>query len=67
MAELRINRDWCKGCEYCIQVCPKDVLGFSEGLNVRGIHYIEAKNIESCTACKLCAIVCPDIVIEVYK
>jgi len=59
----------CKGCGHCINACPKDIIGFSEKLNVKGYHMatITEENMPKCIACASCAIVCPDLVIEVEK
>ncbi len=64
---LKINKDRCKGCEYCVLFCPKNVLKMSDDLNTRGVHYIVISNPENCTSCGICAMMCPDVCIEVYK
>jgi 2-oxoglutarate ferredoxin oxidoreductase subunit delta len=67
LPELRINRDRCKGCAYCVAFCPKEVLRMSEDLNSRGVHSLEVAFPEKCTGCGICATMCPDLCIEVYK
>lgn len=55
----------CKGCTYCIEFCPEDVLAISPGMNGKGYHYpVVAKGKEeSCVACNFCSLVCPDFAI----
>ena len=33
-----IIEDRCKGCGYCIEFCPRQVLEFSTGFNAKGYH-----------------------------
>ena len=61
------QRDRCKACGYCVAFCPKDVLGMSDDLNVRGVHYACVVDKDRCTGCAICGIVCPDMAIEVYR
>lgn len=63
---LRINRNRCKGCRLCIDVCPKKNLGVSSLFNKMGYHYVEQAEEDGCTGCRKCAIICPDAAIELY-
>ena len=67
VSRLKINKDRCKGCGYCVQFCPKGVLKMSDDLNIRGIHSVVVVKPENCTSCGICAMMCPDVCIEVYK
>jgi len=71
---IKIDREFCKGCLRCVEVCPKQLLEVSKKLNTKGYYPASFKeeNINEdeerkCTACKLCAITCPDVAIEVYR
>ena len=54
-----INRAWCKGCEICVQFCPKNVLELDKE------DKAFAARPEDCICCKLCEFRCPDFAIEV--
>ncbi|NLM36727.1 MAG: 4Fe-4S dicluster domain-containing protein [Firmicutes bacterium] len=66
MARITIDEERCKGCELCVSVCPKKILGMSERLNSQGYHFVETIG-DGCIGCAFCARICPDVVIEVYK
>ena len=55
----------CKGCRFCIDFCPKDVLVESENMNAKGYHYpVVAQGKESaCVNCGFCSLVCPEFAI----
>ncbi len=70
---IDIDKERCKGCGLCIQVCPKHNIEISEQLNSKGYYPatfhdqdVESGNSE-CTGCSLCAITCPDVAIEVWR
>ena len=63
--EVHIIDDRCKGCGFCIEFCPTDVLIESEKFNTKGYHPPEVKYPEACIACKLCELLCPDFSIYV--
>jgi 2-oxoglutarate ferredoxin oxidoreductase subunit delta len=44
MAIVIINKDRCKGCGFCVEFCPKQILQMSPDLNIRGIHFACMKN-----------------------
>lgn len=53
----------CKGCSFCIDYCPKDVLIMSEYFNKKGYHYPEVIKEGLCVNCNLCANICPEFAI----
>jgi len=42
--KVHIIVDRCKGCGFCIELCPRDVLVFSKAFNVKGYHPPEAEH-----------------------
>ena len=56
---IRILSERCKGCGYCVQFCPKQVLEMSKEYNRMGYHFPVVKNPEECSECKLCYKSCP--------
>ncbi|MCX6089902.1 MAG: ferredoxin family protein [Candidatus Atribacteria bacterium] len=62
-----INQEYCKGCGYCIQICPQKVLSFSEEFNTHGYYPANVGRREVCIGCGFCAQVCPDVAISVYR
>jgi 2-oxoglutarate ferredoxin oxidoreductase subunit delta len=61
-----IDVEACKGCDLCIEACPRDVLVMTtHEVNTRGYRYPQL--LPGCIACKACAQVCPDFVFQVYR
>jgi 2-oxoglutarate ferredoxin oxidoreductase subunit delta len=55
----------CKGCKFCIEFCPEDVLVESTAMNAKGYQYpIVADGMEqACVNCGFCRLVCPEFAI----
>jgi 2-oxoglutarate ferredoxin oxidoreductase subunit delta len=63
-----INDAWCKGCELCLDVCPRPgVLAVSDDVNSKGYRRILVADISLCTGCELCELMCPDIAIIIKR
>ena len=67
MPRIEINPNYCKGCLFCADVCPKDVIGVTDAVNEKGFQFAVPLRPENCVGCCMCAIMCPDAAIEVYK
>ncbi|MCK5398952.1 4Fe-4S binding protein, partial [bacterium] len=63
--KIIILEDRCKGCDFCVEHCPRDVLGISTQFNEKGYHPPEVINEENCTFCGLCERICPDFAIYI--
>lgn len=63
--KIIINKDRCKGCGFCVEYCPRDVLELSEEFNVKGYHPPYVKNEDECCYCQLCETICPEFAIFV--
>lgn len=55
----------CKGCRFCIEFCPKDVLQEAQEINAKGYHYpvVAAGKEDECGHCQFCTLVCPEFAI----
>jgi len=62
---VAVERDFCKACRFCIDVCPVDVFQWSKDVNRLGWFPIEAAHEDNCVGCMLCYQVCPDFVLTV--
>ncbi|QQE80123.1 4Fe-4S binding protein [Alicyclobacillus sp. SO9] len=67
MARVTFTEDTCKGCGLCIDVCPKNIIQFSDRLNVKGYHSatVPEEDMDQCIGCTFCAVMCPDVTIAV--
>ncbi len=64
MPQILIDRELCKGCEQCVQVCPQRVLRLGGGINAKGYAVAEVADGWRCMGCRLCCIACPDAAIR---
>lgn len=68
MARIIINQDGCKGCEMCVNVCPRKIIALDKDkINVKGYHPAQLLDEEKCTGCCSCAMMCPDCAIVVER
>jgi len=63
--EIHIVKDRCKGCGFCVEYCPRDVLEISDEFNIKGYHPPYVKNGNACLNCGLCEMLCPEFAIFV--
>ncbi len=61
--KVMLIEERCKGCEFCIEYCPRDVLHMSQAFNVKGYHFPEVVNGEACVNCHFCEAICPEFAI----
>ncbi len=53
----------CKGCDYCIEFCPNDVLEQSAEFNEKGYYPPVVKEEGKCVNCNFCETICPEFAI----
>jgi len=59
--------DICKGCGFCIEYCPRQVLAEASRFNAKGYHPPEVVDANACVMCGFCELVCPDFAIWTEK
>ncbi len=59
--ELRLTREWCKGCDICVKMCPERCLGLDAE------QLVELRHPDRCTGCRVCEWLCPDFAIDVIR
>ncbi len=62
---IHIIEERCKGCGFCVEFCPQNVLDMSERTNAKGYHPPEIQDDSHCVNCGLCALLCPDFAIYI--
>jgi len=65
--KIEIDVELCKGCGFCVEVCPVKIIRMSGKINKHSSHYAEVTVMDKCTGCRLCGLVCPDVAITVWK
>ena len=58
--EVVIKESWCKGCNICVAMCPKEVL------ELRSFKAVVARP-EACIGCYTCELLCPDFAVTVRE
>ena len=61
-----IFEERCKGCGFCVEYCPRDVLALAERFNGKGYHPPEVLRTGECVNCSLCEMICPEFAIFSY-
>ena len=69
MNYIKIDKNKCKACYLCMDVCPKKLIVKGDEPNSLGNFPVEFKDEQNeCLGCAMCAIRCPDLAItEVIK
>jgi len=66
---ITIDCERCKGCYFCISVCPLNIIQIASHLNQNG--YTPAETVPEkagqCTGCLSCASMCPDAAITIFR
>jgi 2-oxoglutarate ferredoxin oxidoreductase subunit delta len=64
---VRIDGERCKGCLFCVELCPKKSIFLSEDLNLKGYFVVAFDTAAGCNGCGNCALMCPEVAIEVDR
>jgi len=69
VGKFHVEKEICKGCEFCVTFCPHDVLELSEEFNSKGYHFPRVKEgmEDKCVACRSCENICPDMAITIEE
>ena len=59
---VHIVEERCKGCGYCIEYCPQQVLEFASTFNSKG-YYPPTVKLDNCLNCHYCELLCPEFAI----
>ena len=54
----------CKGCYFCLTVCPQEAITLAGKLNKQGYEYVQVDE-DLCISCGMCYTICPDSVFEI--
>ncbi|MGL5512881.1 MAG: 4Fe-4S dicluster domain-containing protein [Sporomusa sp.] len=61
-----IDVNYCKGCNLCVAICPKEALVKGHNRNSKG-YIVPDSKADKCVNCKNCEIVCPELAISLTK
>ena len=64
LAYVFIDRERCKGCGFCAEYCPRDVLKMGSELSSKGYQLAVIKDGNKCLACGFCEMICPEFAIK---
>jgi formate dehydrogenase beta subunit len=65
--EVVLEKESCKECGYCAEVCGVGTFVPTAGFNEKGYRPMEIKSSEHCVGCFKCFFVCPDFAIDVKE
>ena len=65
IGQVFVIAERCKGCDFCVDFCPQEVLVESTDMNAKGYHYpvVSPGKESSCINCAFCKLVCPEFAI----
>lgn len=68
MPSITVNQAVCKGCELCVNACPKNLIALDKDvINAKGYHPAKMTDASQCVGCAMCAMMCPDVAITVER
>jgi 2-oxoglutarate ferredoxin oxidoreductase subunit delta len=57
---VRLDKEKCKGCGYCVEFCPQKVLVASSDLSPKGYSLPKVEDNGKCLSCGFCEAICPE-------
>ena len=63
--QIQVIKERCKGCDWCVEFCPRQVIHQSSEFNSKGYHLVYADYNNDCLDCGLCELICPEFAIRV--
>ncbi len=63
--KIHVDKHRCKGCGYCVELCPMKTLSMSEEIGPKGYHTAQSDDQGECLECGLCESICPDFALTV--
>jgi len=54
MLEMEIREKACRGCRFCVDICPTQALEFNDTT-----QKAEVRTVEDCIGCLSCGFICP--------
>ncbi len=65
--EIIIDEQFCKGCNLCLEVCPRKVFVKSSKRSRAGYSMPQPAELGNCAVCFLCEMTCPDLALTVIE
>ena len=59
-----IDRERCKGCGFCVEYCPLEVLKMGSELSSKGYQLAVVEAGSKCLACGFCELICPEFAVK---
>ena len=58
--KIVIDQERCKGCDLCLELCPKKIFQESQEMGIKGFRIRIPKLSTQCSSCGLCKYFCPE-------
>lgn len=62
--KIYIDKERCKGCRYCVEFCPRQVLSISSEIGPKGYNPAVVIDASRCLGCGFCEAICPEFAIK---